>query len=557
MTEKLVVVSRKLLPLLQTEVVAKMDGVSFTIDPRLSSMTSNNRDVTLCIPTTEFNYFCFNKQNRITCWPMSKGDQPINENGLWVKEGRQEMKPGRFFLSFASQYRVYDPCGETVNDKATRDRIIARGAELFASRIQGSNEELLFEISEHVSSVYQTQEHELSHYLTNSCMRPNSGHGCRHHSGYYETIPGLRIVHKKIAGRLLFRALLWQTKCAHTEEEITFLDRIYGTESVNFKLIEHAQENGWGWRRYGDSTIIHKQNSVSLIAPISKNTIEYLEQEGSPYSDTMQYLYRTSNEEYFLSNDYELRRRLKYTVHRVATIQECCGSTFEIYPRCEICNCTMIPAEGAVVVDGYTICIHCYEQKTSECTECGDRHLTNEMFKVHKNLKGGATMLLCESCKNDLDVHYCHDCNAYYMQKHMFYHPETGHWYCLNCKSLWPVCAHCGIAHPREYFHRMNIDGVPRKDVCDSCRNYYTLRCSYCASRISGILYNPYVFSSIYKSDYILCDSCKPLFIGHSRLPRPKPLMVDMLPNPKGWDMTSQLSLDFQEVESVCEVISY
>jgi len=541
-----VVVSRKLLPLLRSEINAKIAGITYIIDPRLTTMDGNSRDVTLDFPASEFNYFCFNKQNKITCWPTSKGEQPLTDRGQWVKEGRQEIKPGRFFLFFASMFRVYDNQGMTIRDEELRDRIIARGAELFASRISGSNEEVNYEISENIESVYETDAHELSHYLLNSCMRSDSGYGCHDYSGFYNTIPGLKIVHKKIAGRLLFRALLWQTKVWHTDDEVTFMDRIYGSEAHNYQLIEHAKENDWAWRQYGSSSIYHRERTIYLKVPLPTKAIEYLENEGAPYMDTMCHLHRDDKGNYFLSN------KSDYCIN---TIQDCSGGTFQIREQCHHCGCSVSCNEPSIQVDGYTLCSTCYENDdvVRDCSECGENHYYTYLKTVNLP-NGGGHVEICEECIENMEVYSCYSCGAYHYSEDLIYHAETGRSYCAGCADQWPVCRICKEKHPHDQMYRGRVDKVRVYGVCINCIKKISTTCCVCGDRVSGVLLKQGQVN-------VHCPACehgvKVFYAGrlstkigidgitHLLPAVTPPPMVDV-EQVVGWDMRNQLQLDYE-----------
>lgn len=544
----MVIVSRKLLPLLRQDIAVKLAGETYHVTSRISTLDSTDRDITLSMEVSEFNYFCYNKQNRITCWPITKGKQPLNESGQWRKEGRQELKPGRFFLLFSDYMYVSDNEGVTVRGEQ-RTKILARAAELFTASIQGQNAEMTYEISDTPSEIYQLPVHYQSGYLTSSCMRPGSGHGCRHFSGFYDTIPDVKILYKTLAEGVLFRALLWTTK-SRQGKEITFLDRIYGTDVHIAKMIEIAQENDWAWRQFGNSSIVYKGSSdIQLYtAPLSEEAIDYLEHTGSPYMDTLAYLHRKepgSNIAY-LTNYYD-----EDDDCFIGEIQQCYGSTIHIMARCPDCGCRLI--EGKTKnLEGQTYCLHCYDRLAVKCKGCHRvMHQANVMI-VHT--LDGKTQRHCMRCAGRLNLSRCQRCNNIHFTEDCVYHEPSGTWYCPICADDWPVCSYCNERHPRQYFAtREKVDGKTlSRPICKECLHKYTTPCTLCGNRISG------VFEGFKAS----CKKCQAealsYYSRHDHLrPHCPPPMVDVEPTPIGYDMREQLRLwDLLEINPSPEPVT-
>jgi hypothetical protein len=89
---------------------------------------------------------------------------------------------------------------------------------------------LKFSISDNIQEIYDCETAENAGYLNDSCMKAESNYRCREFSGFYNHIPDLKIIYKKINGLLVFRALYWQNVETAKGEKISFIDRVYGTE---------------------------------------------------------------------------------------------------------------------------------------------------------------------------------------------------------------------------------------------------------------------------------------------------------------------------------------
>lgn len=554
---KYVMVSRKLLPLLNRQLQVKITDGQYLVDPRLGVIHQTDRDLWLGVPPNGFNYFCFNKQNKITYWETKRGEQPLTEDGRWKKEGRQEMKPGRFFLYFADYFRVYEADSGFVlaSDNPIREKVIARGAELFVARIQGENTDMEFEISDTPSEVYKSYNRRDSYNLDNSCMRQGSGHSCRHYSAMYDTIPGLKIVYKKDADNyLLLRALLWRTQDYYSGEEVTFLDRVYGTDGHSEQLMDFAREQGWAYRSFSNNRIHYKGKCDALLkVPVSDATLEYIESIGTPYMDTVSYLHRSVDGQYFLCNDCsENKEDMKENDDQYLGELQCpSGNTITVRQRCHSCNKKECTEEQFIYRHASWFCPACIKKLTKKCAICGNKDLHPWMNTLY-NHDGRRTEHVCQHCANKrVKVKFCNDCNCFYRTEDMEYKGVQGDWFCHECIAHWKPCKVCKeLKRPQELRTRI-IDGVRHVCVCATCYEEHTKDCEICRDRFSDILkFDQYTLMGNRRKMKFVCSECQRAereYYRRNRNEQPwvHPPMVDT-PVVVRQDMRNQLQLPLE-----------
>jgi hypothetical protein len=486
------IISKRLasiIPLRNTEV--KLNGQVYYAGIGISNyyIRETDKDYTLGFNISEeFNYFCFNKQNKITCWPTSKGDQPLTNEGQWVKEGRMELKAGRFLLLFEDYIRTRYGQSDDI-ENLLRQKIIARLCEIFTDKIRGSNEDISFDVSEEISEIYYTEEHESSGYLGNSCMRYKGEYGCREFARFYDLIPNLKILYKKILGKLLFRALLWENVTTYDGKKITFLDRIYSANHVNNQLIDYAKEHEWAWREFGSSNVHFENDSdVRIKCPISEEAFKYLQQNGSPYVDTLHKLGKCDGQ-WILSNylycDYSLQECDGQAVRERTLCSDCgeiidegdemtddngdifCSNCFNsLYTYCDGCDsyhssddvvcigylhrnyCTdCLHDKGFVLcdmcgewtttcteVDGNYVCEDCLEIHYQECVICGDYFRKDRRTEGAIIILDGEAQPVCRDCldNHDNNLYQCVDCNNYFTNESSI--DKKGR--CINCRPV-------------------------------------------------------------------------------------------------------------------------
>lgn len=405
---------------------------------------------------SQFNFFCFNKQSKITYWDTKKGDQPLNDSGLWKKEGRQEIKPGKFIALFFDYLIVYNDRNNKIRNKDKILKAKNRYAESFCTKLKAFNNfdsEIL--ISSNISEVYEKETHCDSGYLTSSCMRPESDYGCRAYSEFYDNIDGLKVVYGMKENKLYFRALLWQC------EEATFLDRIYGTDEVNDKLIQWAKDKGYAHRHFSGDTIFLGDSDLHLNINIPDSATSYLENNGSPYVDTLYYL--SGNE---LRSNYGDNK-----------LQDCDGNFNG--RDCYACDCSCDPddmREG----EGEYYCEECWYERFFYCYHCGDTHDIDDRITCDD-------YDYCNSCTENLGIYYCDSCCEY----HKICTEVEGQMYCETC--LYDecfYCEHCSDWHRNVESNFVHVNGE-ETDICDNCLSDYS-KCDECGEYFDEVNENNY-----------------------------------------------------------------
>lgn len=450
------IISKRLASIMPVNMAVKVGGINYVAGVRFSSgmlISETARDYIINIEAREFNYFCYNKNNKVTSWPVSKGDQPANDSGQWIKEGRQEIKPGKYLLLFTEYIEVKTDDNYLITDDETRKKVIIRLCELFADKIKGANEDFSFELSNNISAIYQTEEHPNSGYLLNSCMKHESSYGCSSYSRFYDLVPGLQIMYKMKDNKLLFRALLWTCK-DNAGNDVKFIDRVYGTEPLIAQVIDYAQQNGIAYRTFSDSRILLNSAYISLKCKITDKAIEYLQDEGSPYVDTLKFL-----NGHWLNNtsgEYELTN--------------CDGHAFN---NCICSDCGNSLDEDDVFhsPSGEILCDRCFYEYYTICDHCGETINRDDAVNCDDSW-------YCEDCAERKGYHKCEDCGEWHDDS--IYIDGEGY-YCEECFSNnFTYCDICETDHRNNEVNNIEVDG-DWKNVCDDCKDNL-FRCDECGN---------------------------------------------------------------------------
>jgi len=489
------IISRRLQSLLYQKMLVKMNGTQYEVYLKAEVRNELELDSELYFEVRDFNYFCFNKHSKITCWPLRNGDQPLNERGQWKLEGRQEMKPGKFLAQFDELLIIYDSDTHMRSEvsKEIATKIRARACEVFADAIRGINNPIDFNTTSDICKIYETPAHAASGYLRNSCMRPGSTYRCNNFARFYNTIPNLQIAHKIVDGELLFRALLWQTTNCKTHEPVMFLDRIYGSASVNLQLIEHAKALGWAWRGFEDHRIHNSDDSnyLTLEVPITQESYHYLQDNGGPYVDTLFFLKRR-DDLWILSNSDRNYLRI---------IQSCDGDPLETQERCVHCN-SLIDPDDTHHFNGDPYCSTCFEECTTVCADCGERYSYDDIYTLRDDDER-----YCTSCLDDMGAVPCYICGRYTLEENSIVHNNRT--YCEHCFSYHSrTCSICGERHLRNKLsHRVLIDGHLFEFVCEHCKGALS-RCNTCGATVSGVLKLTMGHGWTETKFPVYCDTC-------------------------------------------------
>jgi len=246
------------------------------------------------------NFFDLRDGNISYC-PANRRQQ-FTDSGAWSRDGRQVIKTGKFVQELIERDVMYLQSGDTVIDSVndTTKPIVTRFCELKAGAVRATASEDVIQISNDPSSIYQMATAEGTGSLGSSCMRPNSGHTCRHGAPFYSRIEGLKIAYTVNArNQLTGRALIWddcsfinEDNEVETEGTFKFMDRIYGSEQTIANFKQWAKDNGYWHKAEQNSSnrvLVSPQGySVSLNYRYNNKVTRLYDY--CPYMDTLSYL---------------------------------------------------------------------------------------------------------------------------------------------------------------------------------------------------------------------------------------------------------------------------
>jgi len=389
-------------------------------------------DIKTTLPTdTTLNYFDFNKKNKITCIDESKHTQETNDQGKWKNEKRQELKPGKFLNLIDFEVRKKDSIKKLQGEE--RKKVINKMIENFVSQITAKNKDLNFELSETPSEVYElmTKEEGTGH-LSSSCMRPESGHGCKHHSQAYDKIgENVKVIYKNSGEGLLYRALLWE---GETEEgdKIQFIDRIYGNDTTRTGLENYATDNDLAYRS-DSGQIIYKGNSIGFKVNVQDAFIRYITEEGTPYFDTLRFC---------CNNDNIISNKGKYDTSGF-DLQTCGGTAQDDVSNynCSDCDSSIPEEEVCYSPAGDWYCQSCHDDSYFYCDSCNETQDNDDH----------ATDGICQSCASDQGIICCDSCGDW--EECTIYVESESQDLCEGCSEDYYYCEGCD-----EYHHADNTN---------------------------------------------------------------------------------------------------
>jgi len=434
---------------------------------------------------TQFNYFCVNKQNNITYWDTKKGEQPINDQGKWVREGRSSMKAGKFIMLIQELFCSSDAHWHDIEREVWINALI----EHFNYTIQALNTELEYQISTSPSKIYALPTSDKAgEYLKNSCMRKESSYGCRNYSALYDFL--CKIVYGVDEnGHLLFRALLWEdvTKTYDDGDEslerFTFLDRIYGTETVNLQLQEVAKSKGWLHRNFSSDSVLSptgEKIGEDIYKNLSKEAAEFITNTGVPYADTL----------YYFNDDDTLTTDDSYDSY---ILHECCGNIHgedeeDNRMCCDDCGDYYDEDDGCWVNDAW-YCIECRDERFNTCDRCDEWHDKKDSIYIDNNV-------YCSSgCAERAGYYECVDCGTWSKSSNEV---ASGDYVCNKClEEDYFYCDVCDTYHKKREVTVIVLDGE-RLACCDDCKDGLIL-CDLCGE---------YTNSEKVSGDFTLCPSC-------------------------------------------------
>ena len=444
------ILSVRLLDLLRGKTIGltTIKGDNYEIRLRSDSKCTNitgSTDIKTTLPTdTTMNYFDFNKKNKITCIDEAKHTQEVNDHGKWKKDKRQELKPGKFLNRI--DFEVRKPGLKTTIEGEERKKVIKKMIETFVSQITAKNKDLNFELSDTPSEVYELKtKQENTGHLECSCMRPESGHGCKEHSQAYDKIgDNVKVIYKNSEEGLLYRVLLWTGEDSEGKK-IQFLDRIYGNDTTRTGLENHARENNMAYRNESGE-IIFNDEPIEFIVNVGSDFIRYITEEGTPYFDTLKYCDNIkniiSNSDKHNTSDFDL---------------QCCGGSAQDNLSsyyCVDCNEGMEGDEVYFSPAGDHVCQGCYDDSYFFCDNCNET-LDDDDY---------ATDGICVTCANNQGIVNCDSCGDW--GEHTIYIESEDQQLCEGCAGDYTYCEGC-----EDYHHIDNTEtsGHDEETRCNDC----------------------------------------------------------------------------------------
>ena len=235
--------------------------------------------------------FTINSEGKMTCIPKGKVSivqMDDNDNSVWKKQNRQEIKFGK-----AIRYILNQPNVPVTSDKMIQEITVKLQAEYTFDA------EFKIVKGEDIRSYYHHSEYNPdsnTESLSNSCMRHSS---CREYFDIYADNDNVSMLIAKTKNGIIGRAILWVTDCGEK-----LMDRIYGNSMTINNFKEWAKSNGY----------IHKykqsySNDTEWITSIGEVICETYNitlnnaSNGYPYMDTFKYTDDIDGGKIVLTND--------------------------------------------------------------------------------------------------------------------------------------------------------------------------------------------------------------------------------------------------------------
>ena len=186
------------------------------------------------------DYFAIRGQNGLVSYMPAGKTQGINDNGTWMKAGRQTIKPAKLLRKLFP-----DPIVNNTD------------LELFASIVKAGAEDA--QITLHSGETAINEAYEEDENGLDTCM-------CREEVGeFYESAGAKVLIYRNAEGCAEGRAVVWQDVVMVSnidEKPITLVDRVYGTERAIQGVLTWAREKGYYHKQYQDYH--HKTEVVTL-----------------------------------------------------------------------------------------------------------------------------------------------------------------------------------------------------------------------------------------------------------------------------------------------------
>ena len=152
------------------------------------------------------------------------------------------------------------------------------------------------------------------------------------------------------------------------------------------------------------------------------------------------------------------------------------------------------------VLGSRTLCEDCYEERTTECTDCGNRIFV----EVSTEYDG---QIYCSDCFGD-SFFYCDDCEEYFPRSREVYIEHSESSICTSCSEDYTECYECGEL----YGEVTEIDG---HYYCEHCVEEHFKYCDNCHTYVTELDEAPngeYICEDCMEETVSLCTECEEKF---------------------------------------------
>lgn len=239
----------------------------------------------------QFNWITWRETSGlISFWPVNRGDQPLNEDGKWVRKGRQDMRISAWVKTALNPKIIKRLADKDFNEFSTLFKRAEKAEQLKCDILSGE---------EDINDIYG-ESNFANGSQTGSCMFGEKV------GEFYEQMGADIVVCRDGNGKLVGRAILWPViEFKNISKSARFLDRIYSegpeytsfiqqwADSQGFVRKTHQNRDSKNNFTFGDVQFFE---NVTLKAPYGIHGIDF-----HPYLDTFTRL----SEVYFYNDEDE------------------------------------------------------------------------------------------------------------------------------------------------------------------------------------------------------------------------------------------------------------
>lgn len=421
--------------------------------------------------------------------PAGKSHE-INDDGTWAKDGRQTAKPGKFIRTII------------VADELAR--LTDSDIEQFSNRVKAVNEL-------QSGKMHVVRGADIAYWYHASSSGENRVSSCMAHDSRIKFLRmycdnpenvGLLIM-LDANGFMKGRALVWTL-----DDGRTFMDRIYGADSVRSAFRSHATQQGWihsDAREYQNwlyNRQKDKPNEATLFCTMRRSYDpdgvypDTGERVVHPYADTMRYLNAKTGR---LTNDSRMRHThlLGYAEGGASRVdirwfpaegepeprKDKWGTYLEddepdYTHRCDACMQRFVdPVYGEDVLnrygDGVWYCERCLPTYAKNCETC-NRNRTRDCFGRYRRQDDNQ----CASCFQRGRIE-CPNCGELEEADHITV-KNHDYRYCRACIARYfKTCVVCNTERSTDEFLYNEREGYYREriGICTPCWRQQRMRC--------------------------------------------------------------------------------